>query len=124
MPATDFELAGARVVIQGFGAVGMHTARFLAERGAVVIAASDSNGAVLNDGGLDVAALGDAKRQGQAVADFPGGEALDRDAVIDVDCEIWVPAARPDVIDMGNVDRLRTKLVPQGANIPITTEAE
>ena len=49
---------------------------------------------------------------------------LNGDAVIDVDCDIWIPAARPDVIHAGNVARLRTRLMPQGANIPCTPEAE
>ena len=58
------------------------------------------------------------------MCDYPGGEKLDRDAVIDVECDIWIPAARPDVIREDNVARLRTKLVLQGANIPFTPGAE
>jgi glutamate dehydrogenase/leucine dehydrogenase len=54
----------------------------------------------------------------KAVTDYPDGEKLDADAVIDIECEIWIPAARPDVIRRDNVARLKTKLVPQGANIP------
>lgn len=55
---------------------------------------------------------------------LPGGTKLNREAVIDVECDIWIPAARPDVIDEENVNRLKTKLVVQGANIPITAGAE
>ena len=58
------------------------------------------------------------------MADYPDGKKLDRDAVIDIACEIWIPAARPDVIDEDNVHRLKAKLVIEGANIPITDGAE
>ncbi|MBT5266596.1 MAG: Glu/Leu/Phe/Val dehydrogenase [Rhodospirillaceae bacterium] len=124
LPYVDFELAGARVAIQGFGAVGMHAARFLSEKGALLVAASDSSGATRDDAGLDVTALIEAKRNGQPVRDFADGRAMERDAIIAVPCDIWVPAARPDVIDLSNVDQLDTKLIVQGANIPITLEAE
>ncbi|HLN88285.1 MAG TPA: hypothetical protein VK200_17525, partial [Candidatus Limnocylindrales bacterium] len=71
-----------------------------------------------------VARLIALKATGKNVADYLDGEKLDADAVIDVECEIWIPAARPDVIRKDNVHRLKTKLVPQGANIPFTAEAE
>ena len=120
----DFPLAGARVVIQGFGAVGKHAARFLAEKGAILVAAADSLGTLYDPGGLDVALLSELKEAGKSVIDFPTGEKLDRDAVIDIDCDIWIPAARPDVIHEDNVSRLKTRLVIQGANIPFTQGAE
>jgi len=121
---SGLELAGARVAVQGFGAVGIHGARFLSEKGAIVVAASDSRGATQNEKGLDVAALAAHKRQGKHVSDFPGGSPLDRDDLIGVECDIWVPAARPDVIREDNVDRLRARLVVSGANIPATEAAE
>ena len=120
----DFALKGARVVVQGFGSVGKHAARFLGEKGAVLVAASDSRGTIYNPKGIDVGRLIEFKNAGKNVADYPDGERLDADAVIDVECEIWIPAARPDVIRKDNVARLKTKLVPQGANIPFTPEAE
>jgi glutamate dehydrogenase (NAD(P)+) len=120
----DFDLKGARFVIQGFGSVGKHAARFLAEKGAIMIAACDSHGAVHSPQGIDVARLCALKDSGKNVTDYPFGEKLDADAVIDIECEIWIPAARPDVIHKDNVGRLKTKLVPQGANIPFTLEAE
>jgi len=120
----DFELQGARIVIQGFGAVGMNTARFLTQKGAILVAVADSGGAIHDPKGLDCEKLITLKQAGQCVTDYERATALDRDAVIDVECEIWIPAARPDVIHTDNVDRLRTKLVIEGANIPITHEAE
>jgi glutamate dehydrogenase (NAD(P)+) len=117
-------LQGARVAIQGFGAVGRHAARFLAGRGAVLVAASDSTGTIADQKGLDAVALAELKERGSAVRDYPGGAKLDRDAVIGIDCDIWIPAARPDVVREDNVASVRTKLVLQGANIPITPGAE
>ena len=122
--AAGIRLEGARVVVQGFGSVGKHAARFLAEKGAVLVAASDTAGAVVDPDGIDVAELIAIKDEGGQARDYPSGRKLERDAVIDVECEIWIPAARPDVIRADNVDRLRTRLVLQGANIPVTPEAE
>jgi glutamate dehydrogenase (NAD(P)+) len=118
------ELDGARVVVQGFGAVGLHAARFLAERGCRVVAASDSRGGVANPAGLDVAALVEHKRSGKPVGEFPGGQPVGGEDLVAVECEIWIPAARPDVIREDNVARLAAKLVVPGANIPITRGAE
>jgi glutamate dehydrogenase (NAD(P)+) len=120
----DFSLEGARVAVQGFGAVGHHAARFLAEKGAVLVAASDSKGMVHAPGGIDVARLAGIKADGGAVADYPDGEKHGRDAIVGVDCDIWIPAARPDVLDGDSVGRLKARLVVQGANIPATAEAE
>lgn len=117
-------LAGARVVIQGFGSVGRHAARFLAEKGAVLVGASDTQGTLADDNGLDIAALNALKSEGRPLCDASAGRKLDGDAVIDIPCDIWIPAARPDVIHAGNVARLRARLLAQGANIPCTPEAE
>jgi glutamate dehydrogenase (NAD(P)+) len=120
----NIDLRGARVAIQGFGAVGKHAARFLAAQGAVVVAASDTRGTVLDAAGLDVDTLIRLKDEGGSVLDYARGEKRDGDAIIDVKCEIWIPAARPDVIREDNVHRLRARLVLQGANIPFTPGAE
>lgn len=120
----DFDLAGARVVIQGYGAVGRHAARFLAERGAAVVGVADSKGAVAAPGGMDLGQLEALKAQGGSVTDYPGARVLEPDGVLDIDCDIWIPAARPDIINAANVHRLKTRLLIQGANIPVTDEAE
>jgi len=118
------ELKGARIVVQGFGAVGKHAARFLAEKGAVLVGASDTGGTLADPSGLDVAALIALKEQGRALHDYPRGQKLDSDKILDIPCDIWIPAARPDVVRGDNVARLKTRLMPQGANIPCTLEAE
>jgi len=120
----DLDLRGARVVIQGFGAVGKHSAAFLGACGAVLIAASDSRGAVHNADGIDVARLIALKDSGKSVTDYDDGHRIERDAILDVEGDIWIPAARPDVVREDNVGRLKTRLVLQGANIPFTAAAE
>ena len=120
----DFKLEKARVVIQGFGAVGRHAARFLAEKQAVLVGAADSQGAVYHPEGLDVGELIRLKDEGQSVVDYSRGQKFDRDEVIGFDCDILIPAARPDVLNEQNVAHLKAKLVVQGANIPLTLGAE
>ena len=124
LPFCGFPLQGARVVVQGYGAVGRHAARFLAEKGTVLVAAADSSATVVDSKGLDLAALSRHKLQGRSLSEFADAEKRDRDTIIDVPCEIWIPAARPDVLRGDNIGRLQTRLVAQGANIPATLEAE
>lgn len=124
LPFCGLSLKGARVAVQGFGAVGQHAARFFAEQGALLVAASDSRGTLVDPRGLDVDALIREKHGGKSVLDHAGGDKRGVDAVIDVECDIWIPAARPDVIREENVERLKTRLVLQGANIPFSAGAE
>jgi len=117
-------LDGARVIIQGMGAVGWHTARFLAERGATIIAVSDIRGATWNPAGLDVTALGAHKRSGGSAGEFAGGSAVPRDDILAFDCDLLVPAAQPDVITADNAGKISARVVLEGANIPLTAAAE
>lgn len=117
-------LEGARVVVQGFGAVGGHAARFLTERGALIVAAADIGGAVANDDGLDVEKLLAWRDGGESVADFPGGTRISTDELIAFECDIWIPAARPDVLTEAGAGTMRTRMIVCGANIPATAEAE
>jgi glutamate dehydrogenase (NAD(P)+) len=123
-PEAGISLDGARVVIEGFGAVGQHAARFLAARGARPVAASDSRGGIHDPAGLPVDALIAHKRAGRPLGEFPGARAIARQALVGVPCEIWIPAARPDTLTAENVGMLQTRLVIQGANIPATEPAE
>jgi glutamate dehydrogenase/leucine dehydrogenase len=123
-PFCDFALSGARMAVQGFGAVGQHAAKFLTQKGAKLVAASDSKGTISDRNGLDIDALIALKRAGKSVVDGSFGAKGPQDAIVDAACDIWIPAARPDVIGVSNVARLNTKLILQGANIPITREAE
>ncbi|MEM6792711.1 MAG: Glu/Leu/Phe/Val dehydrogenase [Acidobacteriota bacterium] len=120
----DFKLEGARIVVQGFGNVGSHAARYLQERGAVLVGASDLDGTVYDPKGIDVEKLIEVKNETGRVTDYGAGENLGVDAWQDIECEIFVPAARPDVINENNALRMRCKVVLQGANIPVTARAE
>ncbi len=121
---TGIALDGARVAIQGYGAVGKHAARFLAQEGARIVAVADSRGTALNRDGFELSKLDALKADGRSVADHAGVETADRDAVITGECDILVPAARPDIIDDSNAGAIQAKLIVQGANIPATVEAE
>jgi glutamate dehydrogenase (NAD(P)+) len=118
------KLKGARLAVQGFGAVGRNAARFLAEKGAVLVAAADTRGAVTDQRGLDIEQLCALKAARKSVVDLKGATRIEADDLVGVDCDIWIPAARPDVIRGDNVGRLKARLVLQGANIPVTAEAE
>lgn len=120
----SFGLAKARVAIQGFGAVGKNAARFLAEQNAILVGAADSQGSVYDPDGLDVNKLIRLKDAGKSVVDYPLGEKFERDAIVGFDCDIWIPAARPDVVTEDNMRRLKAKLIVEGANIPLTPGAE
>ena len=117
-------LDGARVVVQGFGNVGSHTARYLKERGALLVGASDLDGTIYDANGLDVDRLCRVKQETGKVTTYEDAEVMDMNAWVDIPCDIFVPAARPDVIDETNALRLKCKLVLQGANIPVTARAE
>jgi glutamate dehydrogenase (NAD(P)+) len=120
----EVELDGARVVIQGYGNVGRPAAHFLSQLGCVTVAVADSKGAVHVEQGFDLEKLDALKRESGSVVDYPGGRRLTPDELVAVDCEIWVPAARPDVIHEGNVGALGARIVASGANIAITPGAE
>jgi len=115
---------GMRVAVQGFGAVGKNAARFFADKGAQLIAAADITGAVHDPDGLDVAALIAHKNAGGNLVDFQGASQIERDSIIGVDCDLLIPAARPDVIRADNQATVQAKFIVPGANIGISEEAE
>ncbi len=120
----DLPLNGARIAIQGLGNVGVAAAKFFAQKGAVLIAANDRQGTIYDPNGLDVTKLITTKQEEGSVVNYAGGQKLDRDAIFALECDILVPAANPDVIDSNNVAQVNTKLILQGANIPVTLNAE
>jgi glutamate dehydrogenase (NAD(P)+) len=117
-------LEGARAVIEGFGAVGRHAALNLARMGVRLVGVSDSRGAIANPQGLDIEALVELKSQGRSVSEFQNAQKISGEELVGVPCDIWIPAARPDVLRADNVGRLDCRLFLQGANIPATAEAE
>lgn len=117
-------LKGAKVAVQGFGSVGKNVAHFLSEAGALIVAVADSSGTLYDAKGLDVDALIALKDEHKSVTKYGDAQILDQEAIIDIECDIWIPAARPDVIHEDNVHRIKASLIVEGANIPITHKAE
>ena len=117
-------LEGATLSVQGFGNVGSHAAGYLSQRGATLIAASDLDGTIHDPDGIDIEKLVQIKAETGRVTDYPAPVKLAQEAFLDTPCDIFVPAARPDAVNENNVARLNTKMVLQGANIPVTAQAE
>jgi glutamate dehydrogenase/leucine dehydrogenase len=111
----DLELSGATLAIEGFGNVGRPAARFLAEKGVVLVAASDSKGAVHDPDGIDVEELIAAKVASGSVIGYSGGRKIENEELFAVPCDILIPAARPDCIHEGNVESIQARLILQGA---------
>lgn len=118
------ELKDMRYAIQGFGNVGSWIARLLTEAGARVVAVSDVKGGVYNGQGLDIERLMEVKQQSDSVTDFDGGDCISNADLLQLECDVLVPAAIGGVITGENVDGIRARYVVEGANAPITHEAD
>jgi glutamate dehydrogenase (NAD(P)+) len=117
-------ITGKRVVLQGFGKVGGPLAFLLASAGMRVIAVSDVGGAVVNEGGLDVAALSDHVARMGTVAGFPEGDPIDEESMYALPSDLFVPAALGGVITEEIAEKLAAPMVVEAANGPTTLEAE
>ncbi len=120
----NIPLNGARVAIQGFGNAGTVTAKLLEEMGAKIIAASDSKAGVLNRNGLDVPALIRHKQETASVEDFPNTDPISNSDVLELECEVLVPAALENQITLANAERIRARIVAEAANGPTTPDAD
>jgi glutamate dehydrogenase (NAD(P)+) len=118
------DLKGATVVLQGFGNVGSWAAKFLHDAGARVIAIADVDGAVRNDKGLDVPALLSWARDRRTVSGFPGADAIPKECIFSVKCDVLIPAALNGVITEANAPEIDARLVVEGANNPINPHAD
>jgi glutamate dehydrogenase (NAD(P)+) len=119
-----WELDGKRVVVQGFGKVGSVIAAELRDRGAKIVATTDVAGGVTNENGLDLDALTAWVAEHDFIRGFPGGEALGRLDVLEVPCDILIPAALEHQITEENAPRLDCQIVVEAANGPLTPEAD
>jgi glutamate dehydrogenase (NAD(P)+) len=122
--ALGLPLTGRRAVIQGFGKVGAPLAFLLASAGMRVVAVCDVGGAVVNEGGLDPGDLADHVALTGSVAGFPGGDAIDGEAMYAVPCEVFLPAALGGVVTPAVAEKLSARLIVEAANGPTTPEAE
>jgi len=118
------EVAGARVAIQGFGDVGSVAAVAFCREGARVVAISDSQGGIFNADGLDPSAVAAFKAEHGTVVGMSNTLTLTNAELLELDCDILLPAALGNQIDAGNADRIRARLVVEGANGPTTPAAD
>lgn len=118
------DLSKATVAVEGFGAVGKAAVKFLREKGAKIVAVSDSKGTVYKPDGLDYEKLLEIKQTTGAVKNYKGGRMIENEELFELPVDILIPGARPDVITQENVRDIKAALIVEAANIPATREAE
>ena len=117
-------LEGTSVAVQGFGNVGSFLAKFLAEDGAKVIAVSDSTSGLHNPNGIDVQAALAHKRETGTLSGFRGAEAISNEELLLLECDVLAPCALEQVITTDNADKVKAKIIVEGANGPVTPAAD
>ncbi len=120
----EMSLEGLRVAVQGFGNVGSFLAKFLAEQGATVIAVSDSRSGLYNPKGIDVSAAIMHKEETGALDGLRGADSISNDDLLLLECDVLAPCALEQVITSENADKVKAKIVVEGANGPITPTAD
>jgi glutamate dehydrogenase (NAD(P)+) len=114
----------SRVVIQGFGNVGGMAAQLMTERGFRIVGIIEYDGAVCNPKGLNIEALRKHRTETGSIVDFAGGETMDKQEALFLECDVLLPAATENVITSQNADRLKCKVLCEGANGPTTALAD
>jgi glutamate dehydrogenase (NAD(P)+) len=120
----DRAMEGLVCVVQGFGNVGSYLAKFLAEAGAKVIAISDSSGGLHNPNGIDIAAAFAHKAETGSLEGLKGADAISNEELLFLECDVLAPCALEQVITSENADRVRAKVICEGANGPVTPTAD
>jgi glutamate dehydrogenase (NAD(P)+) len=118
-------IEGKRVIVQGLGNVGYHAAKFFQQAGAKIIALAEYEGAIFNEKGLDVDAVFEHRKSSGSILNFAGGQNFTKNTdALEYDCDILIPAALENVINGENAPRVKAKLIGEGANGPLTPEAD
>jgi glutamate dehydrogenase/leucine dehydrogenase len=117
-------LAEVRIAVQGFGNVGYHAARLLAERGATIVAISAKEGGLYDEKGIDIDAAGVYYRDNGVLTDFPGADAMSNEEVLTCECDVVVPAAMENTVNETVAPHVKARVVCEGANGPTTPEAD
>jgi glutamate dehydrogenase (NAD(P)+) len=115
---------GCRVIIQGFGNVGSNAAKLMSDKGYKVVGIAEYDGGVYNPNGIDVCALLDYRERNGSVLGFRGAEPYDSQELVVTECDIFIPAATENVITSRNADRIKARIVCEGANGPTTAVAD
>jgi glutamate dehydrogenase (NAD(P)+) len=117
-------LAQSKAVIQGFGNVGAISAKLLYDLGVKIIAVSDSRSAIVNQNGLDIPAVLAYKATNGTLAGYPEADAITSEELLELPCDILIPAALENQITAANADKIKARLIGEGANGPITPDAD
>jgi len=120
----SLDLEGARVVVQGFGNAGSFSAKLMHELGAVVVGLSDTQGGIHNAKGIDPNKVDAYKRETGSVSGFPGAERITNRQLLELDCDILIPAAIENQIGEHNAPLIKAKVVAEAANGPTSPEAD
>jgi glutamate dehydrogenase (NAD(P)+) len=123
-PQIDLNPSETRFVVQGFGNVGSWTARIMQQLGATMIGVSDSDGAIYSEKGIDAEKLAKVVDDGGCVNDYEDAEDLPPDDLIEIECDVFIPAALGGMIHKQNADCLKAKMIVEGANSPTTPAAD
>jgi glutamate dehydrogenase/leucine dehydrogenase len=118
------KMEGAKIVVQGYGNVGYYAAEKSVEMGCKMIAASDSKGGIYNPNGIDPKKLAEYKEKTGSVVGYPGSKEVGNDNLLELDCDILMPCALEGVITSSNADKIRAKIISEGANGPTTPDAD
>ena len=113
-----------KVVVQGFGNVGLNAAQIFTENGHTIIAISDSKGGIYNENGLDLEKLIEHKKKTGSLANFEESKNLTNQELLETECNLLIPAAFENQITNTNADKIRAKAILELANGPITPEAD
>jgi glutamate dehydrogenase (NAD(P)+) len=124
MRKRDLPFDGASVAVQGFGNVGRNLARFVAEEGARVVAVSDSSGGIYDPAGLDLDAVERHKLAAGAISGYADADAVTNEELLGLECDVLAPCALEQVIHEDNADRVKARIVVEGANGPVTPGAD
>jgi len=117
-------LADQRIAIQGFGNVGSWMARELHERGATVVGVSDVRGAIVDPVGVDVAGLVSLLSSGRSVVEAERGDVVTNEELLELECDVLVPAALGEVITDANAEAIRARVIVEAANYPVTPSGD
>ena len=118
------ERQSTRVIVQGFGNVGSQAARLMYEAGYRIVGVADIAGGILNSRGLDITALLEHAKESKTIAGFRGGESIGNQEILEQDCDVLLPAATESVINSRNADRIKARILVEGANSPTTAPAD
>ncbi|MBC7650670.1 MAG: Glu/Leu/Phe/Val dehydrogenase [Deinococcales bacterium] len=118
-------IKGKRIVVQGLGNVGYHSAKFFRENGAIVVSIAEFEGSIYKDDGINEEALFQHRKATGSILNFPGAINLEKNTdALELECDILIPAALENVIDVNNASRVKAKIIGEAANGPLTPEAD